>query len=84
MTFATADLVDAHEARLQSCAMPFRQFGGKARFYGPVRTLRTFEDNARLKEIVSGPGDGAVLVVDGGGSLRAALFREVIAGHRGA
>ena len=80
MDVATSDLVDAHEASLQSCALPFRQFGGRARFHGPVRTLRTFEDNARLKALVSTPGDGAVLIVDGGGSLRAALIGDVIAG----
>lgn len=79
MTFATSDLVDAHEALLQSCAVPFRQFGRRARFHGPVRTLRTFEDNALLKRIVAAPGEGAVLVVDGGGSLRAALVGDVIA-----
>ena len=79
MDFATSDLVDAHEATLQSCTIPFRQFGGRRRFCGPVRTLRTFEDNARLKTIVGTAGDGAVLVVDGGGSLRAALVGDVIA-----
>lgn len=79
MSFATADLVDAHADALQSCPIPFRQFGGRPRFHGPVRTLRTFEDNARLKAIVATPGAGAVLVVDGGGSLRAALVGDVIA-----
>ncbi len=77
---ATADLVDAHEAILQSCTLPFRGYGGRARYGGPVRTLRTFEDNALLKQLVSAPGEGAVLVVDGGGSLRAALVGDVIAG----
>lgn len=79
MTFATADLVDAHGSDLQSCHLQFRQFGARARFFGPVRTLRTFEDNARLKTLVGSPGDGAVLVVDGGGSLRTALVGDVIA-----
>lgn len=77
---ATSDLVDAHEALLQSCALPFRSFGGRVRFSGPVRTLKTFEDNALLKRLVSEPGGGAVLVVDGGGSPRAALVGDVIAG----
>lgn len=83
MDFLTSDLVDAHEgdpaAHLRSCPLPFRQFGGRARFYGPARTLRTFEDNATLKALVSTPGNGAVLVVDGGGSLRTALVGDVIA-----
>lgn len=80
MEHLTSDLVDAHEASLQSCALQFRQFGGKLRFHGPVRTLRTFEDNAKLKALVGTPGEGAVLIVDGGGSLRAALVGDVIAG----
>lgn len=79
MMFATSDLVDAHGAELQSCQIQFRQYGGVTRFGGPIHTLRTFEDNARLKEIVSAPGGGAVLVVDGGGSLRSALVGDMIA-----
>ena len=79
MSDLTSDLVDLHGDRLQSCVTPFRQFGGRARFHGAVRTLRTFEDNALLKSIVGTPGAGAVLVVDGGGSLRAALVGDVIA-----
>ncbi|MFD3807854.1 hypothetical protein ACFWTC_30605 [Streptomyces sp. NPDC058619] len=33
-----------------------------------------------LRELVHGPGEGAVLVVDGGGSLRTALVGDLIAG----
>jgi regulator of ribonuclease activity A len=58
----------------------FRQYGGTLRFYGPVRTLKTREDNALIKTTVSTPGDGAVLVVDGEGSLQTALVGDVIAG----
>lgn len=53
--------------------------GGKAAFSGPIRTLKCFEDNALLKATVSEPGEGAVLVVDGAGSLRRALMGDVIA-----
>jgi regulator of ribonuclease activity A len=80
MDSLTSDLVDAHGDALQICQVQFRQFGGRSRFHGPIRTLKTFEDNALLKETLSGPGDGAVLVVDGGGSLRCALVGDVIAG----
>jgi regulator of ribonuclease activity A len=78
----TCDIVDAHKAsgRIQSCAIQFRQFGAHASFAGPVRTLKTFEDNALIKQTLSTPGNGAVLVVDGGGSLRTALVGDVIAG----
>ncbi|GAB3381465.1 ribonuclease E activity regulator RraA [Micromonospora halotolerans] len=49
-------------------------------FGGPAVTVRCFEDNALLKSIVSEPGEGRVLVVDGGGSLHTALMGDLIAG----
>jgi regulator of ribonuclease activity A len=79
-TLSTADLVDAYGDKVRSCTIPFRQFGARARFFGRVRTLKTFEDNALLKETLSSPGQGAVLIVDGYGSLRCALVGDIIAG----
>jgi regulator of ribonuclease activity A len=79
-SLSTADLVDAHGEKVRSCSVPFRQFGGRTRFFGRVRTLKTFEDNALLKQTLSTPGQGGVLVVDGYGSLRCALVGDIIAG----
>ncbi|MFF4318140.1 ribonuclease E activity regulator RraA [Streptomyces sp. NPDC001568] len=76
----TADLYDEHGEGLGICATPFRRIGGRALFAGPVRTVRCHEDNALLRELLHTPGDGAVLVVDGGGSLRTALVGDLIAG----
>jgi regulator of ribonuclease activity A len=78
--FLTADLFDAHGDRLRVGQVQFREFGGTPRFHGPVRTIRTFEDNALIKRTLSEPGQGAVLVIDGGASLRCALIGDVIAG----
>jgi regulator of ribonuclease activity A len=80
MDFATADLVDAHSDVVKSCEAQFRQYGGRVRFHGPIRTVRSTEDNALLKQTLSTPGEGAVLVVDGGASLRCALVGDLIAG----
>ncbi|AHJ67045.1 S-adenosylmethionine:2-demethylmenaquinone methyltransferase [Granulibacter bethesdensis] len=80
VVFATADLVDAYQDRLGSCFIQFASYGGQARFSGPVRTIRTYEDNALIKATLSSPGQGAVLVIEGGGSLRSALVGDVIAG----
>lgn len=52
----------------------FRNFGGVTRFSGRVRTVRCFEDNALVKSALDLPGEGQVLVVDGGASLRRALL----------
>lgn len=80
MSFATADLVDQHEQVISSCSTQFRNVGGHARFFGKVRTVRCHRDNALLKSLLSTPGDGAVLVVDGGGTLASALVGDIIAG----
>ena len=77
---ATADLVDELGPDVRSCDTQFRQFGGRAAFAGPISTVRSFEDNALLKSVLSEPGDGAVLVIDGAGSLHTALVGDVIAG----
>lgn len=75
----TADLVDDIGADVRSCDLQFRQLGGRPEFAGRISTVRCFEDNALLKSVLSGPGDGGVLVIDGGGSLHTALVGDVIA-----
>ncbi len=76
-SFATCDLCDAHKSDDSGAfrVLPpvFREFGAKPRFAGPVVTVKCFEDNTPVKRALEGPGEGRVLVVDGGGSLRRAL-----------
>ncbi|GAA3941105.1 ribonuclease E activity regulator RraA [Microbacterium soli] len=76
---STADLYDLHGEALQSLPLQLRSFGGVPRFEGPIRTVRCFQDNALVKRILQTPGDGAVLVVDGSGSLQTALMGDMIA-----
>jgi regulator of ribonuclease activity A len=71
---ATADLCDTHPDAARACEPVFQPYGGRRTFAGPVSTVRCFEDNSRVKEAVESPGEGRVLVVDGGGSRRCALF----------
>ncbi len=75
--FATCDLCDAHEDDTSGAfriAPPvFRDFGTGNKFFGQVATLRCPEDNQRVRDAVSSPGAGRVLVIDGGGSTRRAL-----------
>lgn len=73
MDFLTADLCDEFSDRLQILAPGYASFGGHARFAGRIATLKVFEDNSRVREMLSEPGEGRVLVVDGGGSRRCAL-----------
>src|SRR3954468_6668297 len=76
---STADLSDEHPDALV-CGLQLRQFGGVTEFSGPIATVRCQDDNVLLRRQVEGPGNGRVLVVDGGGSLRTAVVGDLIAG----
>ena len=81
---ATADLYDTHGEALRVLAPIFRDFGGLQTFAGPVVTLKVYEDNSLVRAALEEPGQGRVLVVDGGGSLRCALVGDNLAalGHK--
>jgi regulator of ribonuclease activity A len=72
--FTTADLSDAYPDLVQVVEPVFRAYGAETTFSGPVETLKVFEDNALVRQVLESPGEGRVLVVDGGGSLRCALL----------
>lgn len=78
MSFATCDICDAHEdeladGRLAVLPPVFAAFGASLKFFGPAATLKVFEDNALVRAALETPGNGRVLVIDGGGSRRCAL-----------
>lgn len=75
---STADLLDEHGAAAAVCLIQFRSYGAPA-FAGPIATVRCDEDNVLVRQCVTTPGNGRVLVVDGGGSLRCALVGDNIA-----
>lgn len=78
-SFSTADLVDEHGPSLRVCDTQFRQFGKLTAFSGRVRTVRCFQDNGLVKQLLNSQGEGCVLVVDGDGSLHTALTGDLIA-----
>ena len=78
-TYKTADLYDIYEENLQVCEPIFRHFGRNKRFFGPIVTLSCFEDNSFVREQLSQPGRGQVLVVDTEGSLRCAMLGDQLA-----
>ena len=85
-SFATCDLCDANKnetpERFRVLPPVFKDFGARRVFYGPVVTVKCFEDNSLVKAAVDSIGFeetsagpiGKVLVVDGAGSLRRALL----------
>lgn len=82
-SFITCDLLDA--APESQVCMPniegksFQNYGGHKSFGGQIVTVKCFEDNSRVKELLNSAGEGKVLVVDGGGSMRCALLGDMIA-----
>lgn len=86
--FVTCDLLDANpNCQVYTAAHAgafLKNFGGKQGFFGEIVTVKCFEDNSRVKELLGQNGKddkglGKILVVDGGGSLRCALLGDMIA-----
>ncbi|MDT8999230.1 ribonuclease E activity regulator RraA [Paucibacter sp. APW11] len=79
MEFSTCDLCDAHKSDASGAlrVMPgglYRSYGGVAKFAGTISTVRCLDDNTAVKAAVESPGQGRVLVVDGGASMQRALL----------
>jgi regulator of ribonuclease activity A len=70
---ATADVCDALGDAIDVIALPFRDYGRRLDFAGPVSTLKTLDDNTFVRSLLEEQGEGRVLVIDGGGSMRTAL-----------
>lgn len=75
---STPDLADTAP---EACALelPFVNFGQVKQFGGPAVTIKCHEDNSLVKQCVEEPGQGRVIVVDGGGSMRRALLGDMLA-----
>lgn len=84
-TFVTCDLLDDHPEQEVQVLTPsldgkyFKSYGGCQSFAGQIVTVKCFEDNSRVKEILATDGTAKVLVVDGGASMRCALMGDMIA-----
>ncbi len=75
----TPDLCDAHPGIVRVADPVFRVYGGRDLFGGRIATVRCPEDNSKVRVVLATAGEGRVLVVDGGGSLRCALLGDQLA-----
>ncbi len=79
----TPDLCDAYlddnKKNVRVLDPVFNSYGGLQAFSGKAVTVKCFEDNSVVKELVSTPGEGRVIVMDGGGSLRRAILGDMLA-----
>ena len=76
---STADICDRGDLAVQVCEPVFRDFGGRVDFGGMLATVKCFEDNSRVREVLAKPGGGRVLAVDAGGSMRCAVLGDRLA-----
>lgn len=79
MSETTSDLCDRFAEQAQILLGDFRHFGGAQAFYGSAKTISCFEDNSLVGEALRSEGQGRVLVVDGGASMRRALLGDNLA-----
>ncbi len=80
MRVKTTDLCDEFPDDIQVAEPLFSHYGRRRRFHGPTATIKVHDDNVLVKQALGEPGEGRVLVVDGGGSLRRALMGDIVAG----
>ena len=76
MSLKTTDLSDAQPKDVRAADSIFRDFGARKMFHGEMVTMKIFEDNSFVRKMLEQNGEGKVLVIDGGGSLRCALVGD--------
>ncbi|MDU8923654.1 ribonuclease E activity regulator RraA [Pasteurellaceae bacterium LIM206] len=74
MRINTSELCDIYLDQVDVVEPIFSSFGGVNEFYGKVTTVKCFEQNGLIGEILEENGEGRVLLVDGGGAVRRALI----------
>lgn len=74
MDYNTSELCDLFADSVDVVDPIFTSFGGRFSFGGEITTVKCFEDRALIDRVLSEPGEGKVLLVDGGGSARRALI----------
>ena len=74
--FSTPDLSDKFDNQVNIVQPLFKHYGGLKQGYGQITTIACFEDNSLVSEQVKLPGEGRILVIDGGGSLRYSLLGD--------
>ncbi|OXX74807.1 ribonuclease E activity regulator RraA [Vibrio sp. V19_P1S1T109] len=79
MEYNTSALCDIYLDQVDVVEPMFSNFGGSASFAGQLTTIKCFEDNGLIREVLEQDGLGRVLLIDGGGSLRRALIDAELA-----
>lgn len=79
MSVSLPDICDEYPDDVYAAAPLFGDYGARLRFHGEIVTVKCFEDNSLVKDLVGQAGNGRVIVVDGGGSMRRAMLGDLLA-----
>jgi len=79
MKYDTSELCDIYHEEVNVVEPLFSNFGGRTSFGAQITTVKCFEDNGLLFDLLEENGRGRVLLVDGGGSVRRALINAELA-----
>ena len=79
MEYNTSELCNIYADLIDVVEPIFCNYGGRSSFGGKVVTIKCFETNGLITQMVESDGEGKVLVIDGGGSTRRALIDSYIA-----
>lgn len=79
MAHSLPDICDDYPEDISVLEPLFTNYGKQERFSGEIVTIKCFEDNSLVRDLVRMEGNGKVIVVDGGGSLRSALLGDLLA-----
>jgi regulator of ribonuclease activity A len=83
MKYDTSELCDIYQEDVNVVEPLFSNFGGRSSFGGQIITVKCFEDNGLLYDLLEQNGRGRILLVDGGGSVRRALIDADLARESG-
>ena len=79
MFIDTSELCDLYAEQVDVVEPIFSSFGGVSNFYGKLTTVKCFESNGLIAEVLEENGEGRVLVIDGGGAVRRGLIDAELA-----
>lgn len=79
MKYDTSQLCDIYQEEVNVVEPLLSNFGGRTSFSGQIVTVKCFEDNGIIYDLLEEQGEGRILLVDGGGSVRKVLIDAELA-----
>lgn len=79
MRIDTSEICDIYSDQVDVVEPIFSSFGGVSTFWGKITTVKCFENNGLIAEVLEENGEGRVLLIDGGGAVRRALIDASLA-----